>query len=79
MKISDETIKTYFNKNEKYINCSADEFKLINLLEENFKKTNNKLFEECERLIIHICAKTKYNAFVAGFKQGIKYKRSLNK
>ncbi len=71
MKVNDEVIKSYFNKNDLNIGHTEDEFKLIDLI----KARDSELADECESLLIHLCGKIKYRAFAIGFKQGIKYKK----
>lgn len=73
-----ELVESRYNSTEASIPYATDKFKLIDLLENKFKETDSKFLDECERLIYNTCAKTKYNAFVAGFKQGIEYKKSLH-
>lgn len=74
----EELLKSRYNSTETSIPYATDKFKLIDLLENKFKETDSEFLDECERLIYNACAKTKYNAFVAGFKQGIEYKKSLH-
>ncbi len=77
MKVNDEVIKSYFNKNVLSI-YTEDEFKLIDMI----KARDSKLADECESFLIHLYGKIKYRAFAIGFKQGVKYakyKKSLHK
>jgi len=71
MKVNEEVIKLYFNKNVSNIGYTEDEFKILDLI----KARDSELADECESLLIHLCGKIKYRAFATGFKQGIKYKK----
>lgn len=75
----EELIEKYFNNKVDKINIEIpEEDEIITILYDKFKETDIDFYNKCYDLISLASGENRYNSFIAGFKAGFEFAKSLN-